>query len=307
MSALQSLFNSPGTIRIANWLLIALAIWMTSQFVWSFWPQPSAPVKTTPNQSIKKVSFNLNRVLSADLFGKAESTRSQPEQITAPVSRLKLKLRGVYATEDELASAMIEHNRKQEVYRTGGKLPGASGLTLYRVLPDRVIMSRNGKYETLYIEDFDGSTPSRSTSLNSRPRPERQTKPDVAVQESSGQTTGDRTVIDKRTDAMVTQQLVELRQNLTDPAAITDLVTLSPVSDDGEFKGFRLAPGKNRALFGRLGLRRNDIVTEVNGITMSDPTASFNIMEQFSTADEISLTIKRGDRDMVVMLSAVPQ
>jgi len=68
-----------------------------------------------------------------------------------------------------------------------------------------------------------------------------------------------------------------------------------------------VSPGKNRALFGRIGLRRNDIVTAVNGIDLSDPTSAFNLLEQMSSADEINLSIKRGNRMMDIKFSAVMQ
>ena len=295
MLSLRPVLQSDRAIQITNALLLVAGIWLLVNFVWSFWPQEDSVShgSVTPiNQQTRE--FNVNKVLASKLFGSAEQATVQPEQITAPVTRLKLKLRGVYAAEDEYASAMIEHSNKQEVYRIGGKLPGAANLTLYRVLSDRIIMSRAGKYETLYIEDFDGTK--RPTVLRNEPK----TTP---VQTQTQTQNTDRNVIDKRNDSRVSEEIMKLRANLTDPTALSEFISVTPVMDDGTFTGFRIAPGKNRALFGRIGLRRNDIITSVNGVSMDNPAAGFNIFEQMSTAAEINLSIKRGNRDITILLS----
>lgn len=302
MNMLRFSSSSVLIVKAANLLLLLLFIWMTVQFIWSFWPQSSSTASRPVTGDSSEIAFDLNKVLASSLFGEAGKPVETSQQISAPVTRLNLKLRGVFASDDEYASAMIEHNRKQDVYRLGASLPGATGLSLYKVLSDRIIMSRNGKYETLYIQDFDGSTPSpqtRQPTIISEPA-----VVEVDDQSDSFDDSEDRNIIDKRSDKRVTEELLKLRENLSDPAALSELLTISPVQTDDGFEGFRLSPGKNRALFGRLGLRRNDIVKAVNDISLDDPTSVFNITEQLSTADELKLTIMRGDREMELYLSA---
>lgn len=113
--------------------------------------------------------------------------------------------------------------------------------------------------------------------------------------------------IDKRNDKNLTKELLKLRSNLSDPQSLSELVSISAATKDGNFQGFRIAPGKNRALFGRLGLRRNDILTQVNGISLDDPSTALSLMEQFKSAEEINLTIKRGNKDMNIVFSAQSQ
>lgn len=296
MDSVKQLLNSPKMVSLTNWLLLLLGIWLLIQFAWSFWPQAEIKISNSSVQSSKpQATFDLNKLLAVDLFGNAQVQDDSPKQIAAPVTRLKLKLRGVYASEDEFASAIVEHNRKQEVYRIGSKLPGATGLKLYQIHSDRIILSRSGKYETLLIEDFDGKTTGRSANAPLR------------VTSELTKDSGSRNVIDKRGDLRVTEQMAELKEKLSDPQALAEFVTISPVMDEGAFKGFKVSPGKNRALFGRIGLRRNDIVTAVNGIDLSDPTSAFNLLEQMSSADEINLSIKRGNRMMDIKFSAVMQ
>ena len=163
-------------------------------------------------------------------------------------------------------------------------------------------MERNGKYETLYIEDFDGSTPSGNTQF--RPTPvSSSAQPTVTPIDSAEE----RNVVDLTRNAQVTAQLLELRENIEDPSALSDLVSMEPVNDDQGFQGFKLAPGKNRRLFGAMGLRRNDVVTEVNGISMTDASSALTVLDQLQTADEINLTVKRGEREVLIKISATAQ
>ncbi len=298
----SDLLLSPKAATIVSWILLLLIVYLSSLFAWSIWDyfQPRQKltipaIVSNANKPTPKV--NIQKLTRYNLFGdtKTPVAVSNNNEIEAPVTRLKLKLRGVYAaTEVELAGAMIEANNKQDVYRVGSKLPGATGLKLHKILSDRVIMSRGGKFETLLIEDFAAGSTSRSITrtTNRNKIPEKKTP-----------ASADNKVIDRRQDKKLSSDLLKLRSKLTDPQSLSELVSISPAMSGDEFQGFRLAPGKNRALFGRMGLRRNDVLTEINGINLSDPSSSFSLMEQISNAEEITMTIKRGDRNMNILFS----
>jgi len=304
----SGLILSPKAATAVSWVLLLLIIYSASMLTWTIWrylqPRQEITVEAVASNKKRTTSrININQLTRYNLFGDTESTEITVDssEIDAPVTRLKLKLRGVYAaSEDELAGAMIEANNKQEVYRIGSKLPGATGLKLHKIMSDRVIMSRGGKFETLLIEDFSGasSLKSSSTSRNtSRSKTSSKATP----------TFNNSNVIDRRKDKKLSSDMQKLRSKLTDPQSLSELVSISPAMSGADFQGFRLAPGKNRALFGRLGLRRNDVVTAVNGISLGDPASSFSLMEQFSSAEEINMTIKRGDREMNILFKADSQ
>ncbi len=303
----SDLLLSPKAATIVSWILLLLIVYLTSLFAWSIWdyfqPRQEITIPAIVSSANKPTSkVDVQKLTRYNLFGdsKIPVTVSNNNEIDAPVTRLKLKLRGVYAaTEVELAGAMIEANNKQDVYRIGSKLPGATGLKLHKILADRVIMSRGDKFETLLIEDFAAGSTSRSiirtTNRNNIP-------------EKVSPTSADNKVIDRRQDKKLSSDLLKLRSKLTDPQSLGELVSISPaMSEQNEFQGFRLAPGKNRALFGRMGLRRNDVLTEINGINLSDPSSSFSLMEQISNAEEITMTITRGGRNMNILFSTKAQ
>ena len=113
MNALKSFASSNQLASLVNWSLLLVGIWLTVNFVWSFWPQVPTQVAVTQANNAPTKTFNLQAVVNADLFGSADAViEEQPQEISAPVTRLNLKLRGVYSSEEDFATAMIEHNRK---------------------------------------------------------------------------------------------------------------------------------------------------------------------------------------------------
>ena len=71
----------------------------------------------------------------------------------APDTRLKLVLRGAFASDDRaLSRAIIADPRgKEEHYSVGDALPGNAELS--EVHPDKVILKRGGRFETLRLPD----------------------------------------------------------------------------------------------------------------------------------------------------------
>ncbi|MEE9351980.1 MAG: hypothetical protein V3U78_06935, partial [Thiotrichaceae bacterium] len=63
---------------------------------------------------------------------------------------------------------------------------------------------------------------------------------------------------------------------------------------------FRLSPGKNRKLFRKLGLRPGDIVTQVNGVTLDSPAKGLMVLTELSSAESISIVVKRGDQEVSI-------
>ena len=42
-----------------------------------------------------------------------------------------------------------------------------------------------------------------------------------------------------------------------------------------------------------LGITKTDVITEVNGMSLDDPAALYELMGQFDTASDIRLTVER--------------
>ena len=66
--------------------------------------------------------------------------------------------------------------------------------------------------------------------------------------------------------------------------------------------GFRLSPGSSQDKFETLGLQSGDIILDINGTTMSDPSNALQVFESLNEATYASLTILRNGNRRVISL-----
>ena len=87
-------------------------------------------------------------------FGQADE---EPQVIieTLPETKLNLTLAGLFTSPNQKDGGAIIINKGQQsqFFSIGEKLP--SGVTLQSVHRDRVVINRNGMFETLFIQDID--------------------------------------------------------------------------------------------------------------------------------------------------------
>jgi hypothetical protein len=121
-----------------------------------------ATVASEGSPSEGPVSHPAARVAEWHLFGRpdtpATAARSQREEAPAPKTQLQLTLRGVATSERgaEARAIIAEPNGKERKYGIGEAVPG--GAEVAEILPDRVILVRNGRPETLPLAKLQGST-----------------------------------------------------------------------------------------------------------------------------------------------------
>ena len=229
----------------------------------------------------------LRTLTDLHLFGVAtKNTAAIEAPIEAKETGLKLTLRGVFAADNPAqALAIIADARGEEkVYRKGETI--FSGVTLYQVYPDRVILERSGSFETL-------SLPRDKDALKSiGPRqvsPTRYTPPATSGGDVPTRT---RTVQGGK-------QLNELREQLANnPQEFWKNVRIEPEYDsNNQIIGYRFEHN-DRQMMQALGLRPGDVIVEVNGQPVTDPSVLSGLMGQLSTATSLSLGIQRnGQRE----------
>jgi general secretion pathway protein C len=176
---------------------------------------------------------------------------------------MNLVLVGTIAqTDPQLGYAIIgESPTSARVYAVGKTITG--GTKLHAVYPDRVILDRGGKLEALLLpRRFQGGgAPPPAAVAAAQPDP----------------MLGDR-----------------LRQLATEnPAAITEIIRPQPVFANGQQRGYRVYPGRNRQQFARLGLMPGDLVTAINGAPLDDPARGMEILQSMNSAAEVTVTVER--------------
>lgn len=269
------------------WLLYTLA-----QTTWRVhdaltWTAPPAPASASAIET--PVTVDIDALVAAELFGAVDVAAPEVSAEDAPDSTASLKLLGVYAADNELkASAIVEETTgAQSVVFVNEALPGGYG-TLKQVFADRIVIDRGGRLETLRMEDL-------TAQLGNLAGPSEDTggKPEIRA-------------LDKRRDAQVTQSLREVRSKLqTNPSTLTDVLSVEPSYDkgSGQLLGYKVGPGKDRKLFGRVGLQRNDLVTAINGVALDDPTRALSLLNDLNDAKELTVTLQRGGQPVEIQFS----
>lgn len=281
-------------MRVApKWItavLVVLVAKSASDLTWLLFAPSEGNKNTRRYQSVrstKPVQARLRTVSDLHLFGVAPKHTAVTEApIEAKETGLKLTLRGVFAADNPTqAMAIIADARGQEkVYRKNETI--FSGVTLYAVYPDRVILERSGNFETLSLprDKANKNSPTTTRVMRNRYRP----RPSVT---NTG-TVRSRTIQGGK-------QLEKLRNELTqNPQEFWKNVRIEPAYDSSnQIIGYKFEHN-DRRIMSAMGLRPGDIIVEVNGQAVSDPSVLSGLMGQLSTATSIRLEIERnGQRE----------
>ena len=275
--------NTRWLIRGINLLLV---VWIASLLASLTWelvtPQGNShlenievspsPVATDPNaQLIRQLpGWHLMGVVT-----KKQAPVVVNTLIDAPDTRLKLVLHGVFASEESgKAQAIIADPRgKEEHYAVGDKLPGNAELS--EVYPDRVILQRNGRYETLRM------TP----DSRSKARPVARSPVKTVAQKHE-------------------QRIREIRQKIKQsPKSLIQAVRAMPfMGEGGAMVGYTLTPGQEPELFKDLGLKPGDVAVQINDIRLDSKANGMQALKSIQSGDSASITILRGGQEQVMNL-----
>ena len=278
--------------RLAPWVALGLLIvlaYTLAALSWRLWPVDNYPepiIKPIATSSTSpKPILGLDQIASLHLFGRADSpVEVAPVTVSAPETRLNLSLKGLVAaaSQQEARALIAQGSSSEEVYRVGQVLPG--GATVHEIHPDRVILLRAGRFETLTLpkERMDIATPATVPAATGHTQ-----------EGGSSQVAGG-----------VSQQLRELRDTLMqNPQDAMQFINAQPVIEDGQVRGYRVRPGRDRRLFNDVGLRPGDVVTAVNGISLSDPAQFGALFQQISSASTLNVTVDRRGRQTELNLN----
>jgi general secretion pathway protein C len=290
----RSSWLSAGLPEVAAAALTVLIAFGLAQLTWRvFLPAPEAHEETVSeapqiNAPEERPDYAL-RIANLHLFGQAREARAT-RVLDAPETRLNLTLRGVYATGDEQALAIIASGGSDEkFYRLGDAISG--GGTLKAVYGDRVILEHNLQMETLKLPK------SEATGITGVAEDQGAT-PYLPGASDVSYAPADDGLLSGQTSQVDLGQLRE--QILQNPGRLGDMVQATPVNEHGRFKGYRLTPQGNAQLFSQLGLQEGDIVTSVNGIAIDRPDKGLLALQDLVKAEQVSVTVLRNGTEITV-------
>jgi len=92
------------------------------------------------------------------------------------------------------------------------------------------------------------------------------------------------------------------QQYKTDPQKVFSQLRITPVSKDGTINGYRFSHN-DRALMREIGLTTRDVITAVNGVSVTDSGKLFAMMRDVDKLNELNLTILRNGQTQNVVIS----
>jgi general secretion pathway protein C len=278
--------------KVLEILLVILLAKAAADITWLIFT-PAQETATAPSVTSRTArrqpqtqQARLSMVANLHVFGMAAPQgMAGGGPINAVETGLKLTLRGVFASDQPQNSLAIvaDQQNQEHVYARGEVI--VAGVTLYEVYPDRIILNRNGSYETLSMpqesKDVIQAAPSVAprTSRNSRMAP----PPTPAPSANSADV------------------LKNLQQDmLKRPEHFWNQVRIDPFTEDGTVKGFKFTH-RDPQVMQALGIQPTDVVVDVNGSPATDPAVMQSLMGNIS--GPVTLGVLRNGQRIELRLS----
>lgn len=290
--------TGPRFVRGLLWVLTALfaiyAVWVLAKMTWQMFAPVSPPASGPLQVQVQRQSANpkssVSRLADLNLFGTSEITASDTRN--APKTQLNVRLLGVTASNvPERSAAIIEKDRRQEVYVIGDKITGTQ-VSIEEIYADRVILNNNGALETLELEGIGELSEGLSLTLENQQQAQVEQN-DVPMSDEQ---------LRRVSDAQ--QAYRELRRS-GESAALLDYIRISPAMSGDGLQGYRLSPGKYPELFTEAGFKAGDIAVAINGQDLTDVSSAQVAIGELRNARQIIVTVLR-DEEYLDLELAVP-
>jgi general secretion pathway protein C len=267
-------------IQSINLLLLVWICALNATLIWNLVAEPVLLdiVQTEINEMSPVEESSANELISQlpgwHIFGKVRENRVASEMPSLPPdipdTHLKLILRGVLAANDaEWARAIVANpNGNEKTHALGDRLSGEA--TLEEIYPDRIILMRGGRYETLRLP-LDDEAAEGTFTTNSR--------------------------------LVKTQNTKAIRPGLkhlpTKPylRSLTHLVRLKQLRDNNIVVGYTLHPGSDPDFFKYAGLHNGDRLISINGIDASTGKSLFRGLQSTKDGKPVTMHIQRNSQE----------
>jgi general secretion pathway protein C len=253
--------------------------------------RPQATLTSTNNPSLassseKMTSADLNLILQNNVFD--SNNRSSTAFMTpgpgspgmaddSTVSRTDLKLFGTVVAA-ERSQALLQVDKELKLYHLDDEIPG--GGIIETIRRNQVeIRNRDQSLTTLSLHET--APPSR-----------RSTQP--GAEEDRNATGGIKAIGENRW--VISRNTIEsVRENFADQLR---LAQMQPRTVNGKTDGFLVRRINPRSIMAKVGLRRGDVIIDVNNIKLDSPEKGLQVFQQLREARQITLAVERDGQPM---------
>ncbi len=282
---LRYVLNHRVTVFIVTALLAIYVAWQAGSLAWKVWlldSQSTQAASVIPMSSGKTEPESLQNVLRYPLIrSESISATGGAAANDQPITSLNLKLVGLmYSPDKDQARAIIENPEDgASSYSIHERV--ADNAEIYSIEPDRVILLHAGRQEALLLD------------------PEEEKEDSGTAPGTESQPSDDRlnTQAFTRSQATAAQSTEKTQRKLND---LMQDFSATPVMEEGELVGFRLAALRDPEILNDWGIGPGDVITAVNGVPLNSQGRVMVLYNKLKKEGEFELTLDNGGNSRTI-------
>lgn len=298
----SSLYILASTFILSSLATSAISHWFSPlSMLTEAKKSPSAPFdwkeKVTFTEAKTKVVLDRNLFNRTGEVPEEERAEKAYTGIEAIKSTLPFTCVGIiFGGDPHSGIAVIEDTAKHVAnsFFVGDAL--GTDATVSEVLQDRVVVERGGHREYFQLErnlDLDKKRKKKGIDSSGGSQGFATEPPPDKYKEDGFERQG--TAITVSTDFRTKLITNDLSKVLQDAKAEPNLV-------GNELAGFRLTRIRKDSIFEKLGLQNDDVVREVNGVSLSDAAQSVKLLNSLRGESDVEFRVERGGKQMTFNL-----
>ena len=255
-------------------LLVIKTLWFVVEVLWLPAQGVDQEIQQNPKSLYYRVKLTPNRAA-------APVVDHKPVAVNAGDMK-DIKLLALYG-DSEVTIVTVEYKGKTKVLARGEDI---NGFVLEGGGLNYATFSKNAKtYKVMLFAPKSSGKESSISSIVATPSKE---------VPNSGEVTGE--VTDMGDHKVIDRSLLEHYANNMDD--IYKNIGITEVKNGKNLEGFRLTFVRKDSPFAKLGVRRDDVIQEINGQPITSYNAAFEVYKNIKNVENLSLKIKRGREEM---------
>jgi len=270
---------------------VAKALWVFVDYKYL----PKEGVEKELKSSVKPLYYRYSLASKKDApkpIIKKKSKIKVPTKKRAKAKPLEIKkftLKGIIYENEEKGLATIEYKDKSYVLARGEEL---EGFKLYKFAPKYTIFIKDAKEYKLDLY-------SKKKLKSSKKRDKKKKHSRIMAKKSNNkeqkQEQEEKGIIQDGETTIISKNLFDKYKK--DMDAIKKSIGVAPVMEDDKLKGFKVRYIKKGSDFDKLGIKKDDIITAINGEEITDLSVPLEFFNNLETISNATITIKRGNEE----------
>lgn len=271
--------------------VLVLALLQLAQTVWA--PQTARVSLQDATSGLNLAKTESTAATLSDVFFRDVSPSARK---AAPlVDKGNIKLFGTRPGNNGMGSAILSDNgQPQAVFKTGQALN--KGAVLTAVYGDRVEISRNGDVRAIYLHDRATQEKRqliKSTTQQTAAQPQANAAPSRAAPQRVQQT---------KARSLFPSQRKRARPGARQQRASANILSALNLSASGS--NLKIGSDADADVLDGLGLSQGDVITAINGQSVSSKSAMANMYRQLQRGGGMAVTLLRDGQKMTVSINA---